>query len=71
MKQVYTVGTDRQIKEIFLDGGESKKDIGIAFNQIAMPSTNKLLFAGINDPGKSPGSIRCFKFPLTGNFNEY
>lgn len=64
--------TERFLKEVALDGtSDDRKDMGIAISQIAFPTSNKLLFAGICDETKSAGAIRCYKFPLSGHCSEY
>lgn len=64
--------TERFLKEVAIDGSsDDRKDMGIAISQIAFPTSNKLLFAGISDEAKSAGAIRCYKFPLSGHCSEY
>lgn len=78
-KMIFAVGHSTQIgnnerflKEVSIDGSsENRKDMGITLSQIAFPTSNKLLFAGISDPDHSAGAIRCYKFPLTGHCTEY
>ena len=44
----------------------------IILQQIAFPSSNKILFGGINDENRSSGAIRCYLYPLEhGKFNDY
>ena len=78
-RMIFSVGygsaagsTDRFLKEVSIDGAsENRKDMGIILSQIAFPTSNKLLFAGISDESKSAGAVRCYKFPLTGHCSEY
>lgn len=79
-KMIFAVGhssqlgtAERFIKEVTNDvtSSENRKDMGIIISQIAFPTSNKLLFAGIGDSEHSAGAIRCYKFPLSGHFSEY
>lgn len=78
-KMIFAVGhstqlgsSERFLKEVSVDGtSENRKDMGINLSQIAFPTSNKLLFAGIADPEHSAGAVRCYKYPLTGHCSEY
>jgi hypothetical protein len=46
--------------------------LDINLSCLAFPSSNKLLFAGIQDENRSSGAIRTFVYPLThGKFTDY
>ena len=71
-KALFAVGNDRNLKDYFFaDGAETKKEIGVLLSQICFTQSNKILFAGVCDENRSAGSIRCYRFPVTGQFYEY
>jgi len=67
---VYVVGSDKTLKEV--QGGnpvnclESNSTMG----QLALATQAKALFAGVSE-SELPGPIRCYSFPLDGDYVEY
>ena len=49
-KTLFSVGNDKILREISIqDGTEIKRNVDIILSQIAFPSSNKILFAGVSD----------------------
>ncbi|EWS71110.1 WD40 domain protein (macronuclear) [Tetrahymena thermophila SB210] len=76
-KTIVAVGNDRHIHQAVINEQQpvdktDKKLLDINLSCLAFPSSNKLLFAGIQDDARSSGAIRCFIYPLThGKFTDY
>ena len=75
-KTLYAVGSDKFLKEI-VDGGTNRQydvnrqyDAQAILGALAFTNSNKLLFAGVSDE-KFGGAIRCYKYPIIGNYSEY
>jgi hypothetical protein len=43
---------------------------GVIIGQLAFTQSFKILFAGVKDPDKSTGTVRCYRYPLTGRSVE-
>ncbi|CAK0790838.1 unnamed protein product, partial [Prorocentrum cordatum] len=67
---MYCVGSDKTLKEV--SGGvchnsvESQQTLG----QIVLANSAKALFAAVAQPDQQ-APVRCYKFPLDGNYVEY
>ena len=61
------IGSDLKLKE-FDDAAQIIKeyDAGTLLTQIVLPSSSRVLFAATD-----AGTVRCYKFPLTGEFQEF
>eukprot|EP00742_Colponemidia_sp_Colp-10_P003011 GILJ01003213.1.p1 GENE.GILJ01003213.1~~GILJ01003213.1.p1 ORF type:complete len:1307 (+),score=279.75 GILJ01003213.1:41-3922(+) len=68
--KIFAVGSDHMLKEIGDSQVTRELDAGTTLGQIVLSHSQRMLFAGTAEPDK-PGSIRCYKFPLTGDFVEY
>ena len=68
---VYTVASDKQIKEIVSNSEKFYRECGTILGQICLSRDSKIFFGGVADNQK-PGSIRCYNFDpqLTGVYNE-
>ena len=66
-RAIYAVGSDRKLKEI-ADSNVTKEiqdASSVAINQIVLSGSGRMLFAGTE-----AGTIRSYKFPLTGDYTE-
>lgn len=65
-RSIFAVGSDKKLKE-FEDAQISKEfDTGTVLTQICLPMSGRMLFAA-----SETGTVRSYKFPLTGEFQEY
>mmetsp|Transcript_31019 Transcript_31019/g.42984 ORF Transcript_31019/g.42984 Transcript_31019/m.42984 type:complete len:1197 (+) Transcript_31019:119-3709(+) len=63
---IFAVGSDKKLKE-FEDAQVSKEfDTATVLTQICLPLSGRTLFAA-----SEAGTVRSYKFPLTGEFQEY
>ena len=70
-RAIYTVSSNRQLKEIVDSEARRSLDTGLLISQLCLSPSGKLLFAGIGEMER-PGAVRCYKFsPLTGDYSEY
>merc|ERR1719473_2434003 len=67
---MYVVGTDRMLREVFSGQAQSLVEAGTTLGQIVLSNSAKTLFAAVAEPD-APGPIRCYKFPLDGDYIEY
>eukprot|EP00744_Colponema_vietnamica_P001225 GILI01002055.1.p1 GENE.GILI01002055.1~~GILI01002055.1.p1 ORF type:complete len:1251 (-),score=376.19 GILI01002055.1:222-3974(-) len=67
---IYAVGSDRMLKEIGDSQVNREIDANITLGQIVLSNSQRMLIAGTAEPER-PGSIRVYKFPLTGDYVEY
>eukprot|EP00741_Cyanophora_paradoxa_P020094 tig00021234_g19395.t1 len=66
-RSILAVGSDRKLKEISGDSIINKEyDTGPALTQIVLSHSGRMFFAG-----SEIGTIRSYKFPLTGEYQEY
>ena len=65
-RSIFAVGSDRKLKE-FDDVQVSKEfDTGVVLTQVALPNNARTLFTA-----SETGAVRSYKFPLTGEYQEY
>ena len=70
-RAIYTVSSNKQLKEIVDSETRRSLDTGLLISQLCLSPSGKILFAGIGEPER-PGAVRCYKFsPLTGDYSEY
>ena len=70
----YYPGNDKNIHKWDYEGKAENNDkypVDVNLSQVALPSSNKLLFGGIQDKNKSSGSIRCYPVPLNAKPTDY
>eukprot|EP00002_Diphylleia_rotans_P000166 TRINITY_DN1008_c0_g1_i4.p1 TRINITY_DN1008_c0_g1~~TRINITY_DN1008_c0_g1_i4.p1 ORF type:complete len:1179 (-),score=303.89 TRINITY_DN1008_c0_g1_i4:414-3950(-) len=65
-RTTFAVGSDKKLKEISDSQINKDFDTGIALTQVVLSHSGRMLFAGTES-----GSIRSYKFPLTGEFQEH
>merc|ERR1719440_2487302 len=66
-RAIYAVGSDRKLKEI-ADSNVTREiadPASVQINQIVLSHSGRMLFAGTE-----AGTIRSYKFPLTGDYTE-
>merc|ERR1719440_959811 len=64
-RSIFAVGSDRKMKEISDSNITKDFDTGAQINQIVLSHSGRMLFAGTD-----AGTVRSYKFPLTGDFTE-
>jgi len=68
---LYLVGTDRMIKEVHNSQLVNYVDCDVSLGQIQISHHQpRSLFTGVAESDK-PGAIRCYQFPLNGDYTEY
>merc|ERR1719482_2442161 len=67
---MYVVGSDKMLKEIHSSQLKNYFEAGTTLGQLALANGAKTLFAGVAETD-SPGPVRCYKFPLDGEYVEY
>ena len=69
---VFAVGSDRTLKEIEFPGANLGKELDakVPLGQVVLSGSQHMLFAGVSLQ-QMPGSVRSYKFPLTGDSFEY
>jgi len=72
---IFAVGGDRTLYEIVRNTGtntqdKKKHEVGIDISQIAFARTKNTFFIGTSTEGR-PGSIRCYKYPMTMDYQSY
>merc|ERR1719230_1982464 len=67
---MYVVGNDKMLTEVFGGQAQSLVQAGTSLGQIVLSNSAKTLFAAVSEPD-APGPIRCYKFPLDGDYIEY
>ncbi|GBG33254.1 Cilia- and flagella-associated protein 57 [Hondaea fermentalgiana] len=69
---VFAVGNDAMLREVEFPVSVVTKEIESrsTLSQLAMSTSQRMLFGASADSGR-PGSIRSFKFPLTGDYAEF
>lgn len=68
---VFAVGNDHALKEIEFPMAQVAKELDakVTLGQVVLSNSQHMLFAGVSD--EQPGSVRSYKFPLTGDSFEY
>ncbi|KDO35331.1 hypothetical protein SPRG_00180 [Saprolegnia parasitica CBS 223.65] len=69
---VFAVGADKMLKEIEFPASTLSKEFNaeVMLGQIVLSNSQRMLFAGAVEPDKL-GTVRSYKFPLTGEFTEF
>jgi len=67
---MYVVGSDKMLKEVYSSQLQNYLEAGTTLGQIVLSNSAKTLFASVAEP-EAPGPIRCYKFPLDGDYIEY
>ncbi|OWZ18454.1 WD domain-containing hypothetical protein [Phytophthora megakarya] len=69
---IYAVGGDRLLKEIEIPSSQLTKEFlcDATLGQLVLSGSQRLLFGAGAEPDR-PGSIRAFKYPLTGESTEF
>ncbi|RHY38256.1 hypothetical protein DYB38_007604, partial [Aphanomyces astaci] len=69
---VFAVGSDKMLKEIEFPASSLSKEFNgdVTLGQIVMANSQRMLFAGATEADKL-GTVRSYKFPLTGEFTEF
>ena len=65
-KNMFAVGSDKKIKEIMDSNVIKDPESDCLLTCIVLSSSGRMLFAGTES-----GSVRSYKYPLTGEFQEY
>jgi WD40 repeat protein len=65
-KNMFAVGSDKKIKEIMDSNVIKDAESDCLLTCIVLSSSGRMLFAGTES-----GAIRSYKYPLTGEFQEY
>jgi len=63
---VFAVGSDKKLKELDDYQVIKEYDTGVLLSQISLPTSCRTLFAATES-----GTVRAYKFPLTGEYQEY
>eukprot|EP00930_Biecheleria_cincta_P085307 TRINITY_DN746_c0_g1_i2.p1 TRINITY_DN746_c0_g1~~TRINITY_DN746_c0_g1_i2.p1 ORF type:complete len:1283 (-),score=294.40 TRINITY_DN746_c0_g1_i2:68-3874(-) len=67
---LYVTGTDKMLKEVQNSQLTNYLESNVALGQLALATQTRALIAGVAEPDL-PGSLRCFTFPLNGDWTEY
>lgn len=70
MNTMYVVGSDKMLKEVQNSRLNYYAESNVVIGQLALASTARALFAGVAEPD-IPGPVRCYAFPLDGDYAEY
>uniref|UniRef100_A0A061RT72 Wd repeat-containing protein 65-like n=2 Tax=Tetraselmis sp. GSL018 TaxID=582737 RepID=A0A061RT72_9CHLO len=65
-RQVFACGSDKKLKEIEEGQVTKELDTDVLLTALVLPASGRTLFAATET-----GSVRCYKFPLTGEHQEY
>jgi WD40 repeat protein len=66
---MYAVGSDKMIKEVQDSQLTNYLESNVTIGQLALANSAKVLFAGVMEP-EVPGPLRCYNFPLDGDYVE-
>jgi len=66
----YVVGSDKMLREVTLSALQNFLIAGKTIGQICLSNSAKTMFSSIAEQD-TPGGIRCYKFPLDGEYAEY
>ncbi|CAK4985833.1 unnamed protein product [Aphanomyces euteiches] len=69
---VFAVGADKMLKEIEFPASTLSKEfaVDVTLGQIVLSNSQRMLFVGATEAEKL-GTVRSYKFPLTGEFTEF
>lgn len=67
---IYVAGSDKMLKEVQDSQLTNYVESNAVLGHLALAPAAKALIAGVAEPDM-PGSLRCYKFPLTGDYVEY
>ncbi len=67
---MYTVGSDKMVKEIYNSQLGHYLEAGTTLGQITLSNSAKTMFASVAEADQ-PGPVRCYRFPLHGEYLEY
>ena len=65
-QSIFAIGSDLKLKEFDETAQIVKEYAGTLLTQIVLPASGRVLFAATD-----AGTVRCYKFPLTGEFQEF
>merc|ERR1719247_510441 len=63
----YVVGSDKMLREVAGSSMQNYLVAGKNIGQICLSNSARTMFSSISEP-EFPGSIRCYKFPLDGEY---
>merc|ERR1719353_1548413 len=66
----YVVGSEKMLREVAGSSMQNYLVAGKNIGQICLSNSARTMFSSISEPDY-PGSIRCYKFPLDGEYIEY
>eukprot|EP00357_Protocruzia_adherens_P031581 CAMPEP_0115039386 /NCGR_PEP_ID=MMETSP0216-20121206/43998_1 /TAXON_ID=223996 /ORGANISM="Protocruzia adherens, Strain Boccale" /LENGTH=1374 /DNA_ID=CAMNT_0002420017 /DNA_START=19 /DNA_END=4143 /DNA_ORIENTATION=- len=69
-KSILAVGSDKCLREFGEKDQKKTMDTGYTVGQVCMAQSQKMVFAAMAEPDR-PGSIRVYRYPLTGEYYEY
>lgn len=67
---LYVAGSDKMLKEVRESQLTNYLESNATLGQLALAPCTRALIAGVAEP-EMPGSLRCYNFPLTGDYVEY
>jgi len=67
---LYVSGSDKMLKEVQNSQLTNYVESNASLGQLTLAPNAKALVAGVNEPDM-PGALRCYSFPLTGDYLEY
>ncbi|CAJ1350252.1 unnamed protein product [Effrenium voratum] len=67
---LFVAGSDKMLKEVQNSQLNNYLESNATLGQLALAPTARALIAGVAEPDM-PGSLRCYTFPLTGDYVEY
>jgi len=67
---MYAVGSDKMLKEVQDSQLTNYLESNVTLGQLALANSAKVLFAGVMEP-EVPGPLRCYNFPLDGDYVEF
>lgn len=67
---MYVVGTDKVLKEVQNAALNYYVESNAIIGQLALANSTRALFAGVAEP-ELPGAVRCYAYPLDGDYVEY
>jgi len=66
---MYAVGSDKMLKEVQDSQLTNYLESNVTLGQLALANSAKVLFAGVME-SEVPGPLRCYNFPLDGDYVE-
>jgi len=70
LNTLYVVGNDKMLKEVQNSQLTNYIETTGTLGQLALATSSKMMFAGVSE-FEGPGPLRCYNFPLDGDFSEY